>query len=136
MQAAAAKSFGPMFTSGAKGAKQHMVSVKAAMLRSGKALQAEFEAQAEDFLAGVPCHLLISAGRQLLQHRASEMEAMARVREVVCEIARELEMVQQSMDGSGACIRVFRFALFVFVRSSWEVRCTLRSAPCLISVET
>jgi hypothetical protein len=111
MQAAAAKSFGPMFTSGATGAKQHMVSVKAAMLRSGKALQAEFEAQARDFLAGMPCHLLISAGRQLLEHRASEMEAMARVREVVCELARELEMVQQSLDGSGACIRVFRFSL-------------------------
>jgi len=111
MQAAAATSFGPVFTSGAEGAKQHMESLEAAMLRSGDALEAEFSAQAEGFLAGMrACHLLISAGRQLLGDRTSEREALAKVRGLVEEIARELEMVQQSVDNTGACFRVFRFS--------------------------
>jgi len=110
MQAAAATSFGPMFTPGAEGAEEHMESLEAAMLRSGDALEAEFSAQATDFLAGMPCHLLISAGRQLLGDRTSEREALAKVRGVVEEIARELEMIQQSVDNTGACFRVFRFS--------------------------
>ena len=115
MQAAAATSFGPMFTPGAEGGEEHMESLETAMLRSGDALEAEFSAQAEDFLAGMPCHLLISAGRQLLGGRTSEREALANVRGVVEEIARELEMVQQSLNATGAS-----FSSLVFVYSSWR----------------
>ena len=113
MQAAAATSFGPMFTSCVEGGEEHMQLLEAAMLRSGDALEAEFSAQAEDFLAGMPCHLLISAGRQLLAGRTSEREALANVRGVVEEIARELEMVQQSLNATGAC-----FSSLVFAYSS------------------
>ena len=129
MQEAAATSFGPMFTSGAEGAKEHMDSLEAAMLRSGDALEAEFSAP-EGFLAGMPCHLLISAGRQLLGDRTSEREALARVRGVVEHMARELEMIRQSADNTGACFHVSQFSS-VSVRSL--LGSELKSEVCLLS---
>jgi len=54
MQEAFATSVGRMFTSGTEEAGQHMVSVEAATLRSGAALEAEFGVQDKNFLAGMP----------------------------------------------------------------------------------
>ena len=100
VQDAAAASFRPMVMGG-QGRGIAAAAVKAAMLRCGTALQAEFEAQAKDFLADMPCHLLISAGRSLVVQRTREREGTARLTAVVAEIARELDMLQQSVDATG-----------------------------------
>ncbi|KAJ1480600.1 hypothetical protein T484DRAFT_1810165 [Baffinella frigidus] len=109
MEQAATHSFGSIFKSRARRSmfqgsarrdQAHTGAVKAAMLRYGEALDAEFEAQAQDFLEDMPCHLLISAGRQCMARRTRERAAKAHVRAVVWDIAKELEMVQESLDGA------------------------------------
>ena len=57
-------------------------------------MQAENEAAERDYLAEMPCELLLRAGRQLLGRRT-------RARSMVVEIGRELEMLQQAL-GAGA----------------------------------
>jgi len=99
-------------------------AVKKAMLRCGAALQAEFEAQEKDFLAEMPCHLLISAGRKLVELRTSEREAMERLHAVVSEIARELELIQQSVDNAGVLWKRKDAAVEEFGKASKRVKKT------------
>jgi len=107
MEQAVTSSFGSMFQGSARRDQAHTAAVKAAMLRCGEALDAEFHAQEEDFVADMPCHLLISAGRQLMARRTRERVAKAHVRAVVWDITKELEMVQECLDGAGKQIRVY-----------------------------
>ncbi|KAJ1471020.1 hypothetical protein T484DRAFT_1845588, partial [Baffinella frigidus] len=75
----------------------------------------------------MPSHLLMSAGRQLLEERKSEREAMTRVREVVSEIVRELEMVQQSLDNTGTLRKSKEEAVEEFTKASKQAKKTQRN---------
>jgi hypothetical protein len=123
MQEAAAGSFSPML-SGGQARGNAAAAVKAAMLRCGEALQAEFKAQKKDFLANMPCHLLISAGRTLVVQRTGEREGMERLHAVVSEIARELDMLQQSVDDTGVGWKRKGAAIEEFGRVSKKVKKT------------
>jgi hypothetical protein len=112
-----AGSFGSMLTVGQEGVSA-AAAVRAAMLRCGVVLQAEFEAQAKDFLADMPCHLLISALRQLMEQRTRERGAMERLHAVVSEISKELDMIQQSVDDTGVWWKRKDAAVEVFGRAS------------------
>jgi hypothetical protein len=123
MQEAAAESFGPMLAGG-QGRGNAAAAVKAAMLRCGAALQAEVKAQKKDFLADMPCHLMISAGRTLVVQRTGEREAMNRLHAVVSEIAREMDMLQQSVDETGVGWKRKGAAVEEFGRVSKKVKKT------------
>jgi len=112
-----AGSFGSMLTVGQEGVSA-AAAVRAAMLRCGVVLQAEFEAQAKDFLADMPCHLLISALRQLMEQRTREREAMERLHAVVSDISKELDMIQQSVDDTGVWWKRKDAAVEAFGRAS------------------
>ncbi|KAJ1471678.1 hypothetical protein T484DRAFT_1843280 [Baffinella frigidus] len=79
----------------------------------------------------MPSHFLMSAGRQLLEERKSEREAMTRVREVVSEIAREFEMVQQSLDNTERDLGTWRKskkeAVEEFTKASKQAKKTQRN---------
>ena len=91
-----------LFSSTSEGTRaKHEKAIKNAMLQCGAMVQAEHEAQAKDFLADMPCHLLISAGRRLMEERSSHCAAMARVHAVVCEITRELDMMDSVLESTG-----------------------------------
>jgi len=64
-------------------------------------LQAEHEAAEREYLAEMPCQLLLRAGRELLGRRTRSRALMGRARKMVVEIGRELEMLQQAL-GAGA----------------------------------
>jgi hypothetical protein len=75
--------------------------VRAALVRSGRALAAEAAAQGRDWLADMPCGELLRAGRVLAEERGAVAAAAARVRATAAEMCGELAGLDAVMDATG-----------------------------------
>jgi hypothetical protein len=105
MQASMLTSLRKMFSGSTEQERgEHKEAIKSAMFSCGVTVQAEHEALAKDFLSDMPCHLIISTGRQLLEQRQALALALSRVHAVVCEITRELDMITSLVDSKGVLV--------------------------------
>jgi len=101
VQKAAREALPGLFARGAAADGKAAKAVRAALVRSGRALAAEEAAQGRDGLADMPCGELLRAGRALVEERGAVAVAAARANATATDVCRELAGLEAVMDATG-----------------------------------